>query len=235
MNNNYLVSYVNTDGKLSMRSILNKIRVITFAGFKIIFDRIVSLLGLIILLPLMIIIAIAIKIDSKGPVFFKQERTGKNGKNFKMYKFRTMVQDNDVHDLSKQDEFTRVGKFLRRLSLDEIPQLINILLFQMSFIGPRPWIPEYYENMNDTQRVRFCVRPGLTGLAQANGRNAITIFDKINYDLEYIKNYSLTQDIKIVFLTIKAVFTAQGADVGKGGIDKELKDLKKYNGKDNKK
>lgn len=231
MNNNYLLSYIDADGKVSFRTILNRIRVVTFAGIKIIFDRVVSLLGLIILSPLMLIIAIAIKLDSKGPVFFKQVRTGKKGKNFNMYKFRTMVCDNDVHDLSKEDEFTRVGKVLRRLSIDEIPQLINILLAQMSFIGPRPWIPDYFENMNETQRVRYCVRPGLTGLAQANGRNAITIFDKINYDLEYIKNYSLSQDIKIIFLTIKAVFTAHGADAGKGGIDKELRDLKKQNRK----
>ena len=233
MNNNYLVSYVDTNGKVSIRHIFDRIRVIVFAGFKIIFDRLMSLLGLIILSPLMIIICIAIKLDSKGPIFFRQVRTGKNGKPFKMYKFRTMVADNDMYDLSKNDEFTRVGKILRRTSLDEIPQLINILVAQMSFIGPRPWIPDYFENMNETQRVRYCVRPGLTGLAQANGRNAITIFDKINYDLEYIKNYSFSQDLKVIILTIKAVFTARGADAGKGGIDKDIRDLKKQNGKGN--
>ena len=231
MNNNYLLSYIDTDGKVSIRSIFNKVRVVSFAAIKIIFDRVISLLGLIILSPLMFIIAIAIKLDSKGPILFRQDRTGKNGKIFTMYKFRTMVASNDVHDLSKQDEFTRVGRLLRRLSLDEIPQLINILIAQMSFIGPRPWIPEYFENMNDIQRTRYCVRPGLTGLAQVNGRNAITIFDKINYDLEYIKNYSLSQDIKIIFLTIVAVFTARGADAGKGGIDQDLKALRKRNRK----
>lgn len=231
MNNNYLLNYVDIDGKVSIRNFFEKIRVVTFAGIKIIFDRVMSLLGLIILLPVMIIIAIAIKLDSKGPVFFKQVRTGKNGKNFNMYKFRTMVKDNDVHDFSKKDQFTRVGKILRRLSIDEIPQLINILLAQMSFIGPRPWIPDYFDNMNEVQRTRYCVRPGLTGLAQANGRNAITIFDKINYDLEYIKNYSLSQDIKIVFLTIKAVFTAHGADAGKSGIEEDIRELKEFNKK----
>ena len=102
---------------------------------------------------------------------------------------------------------------------------------QMSFIGPRPWIPDYFDNMNDIQRHRYCIRPGLTGLAQVNGRNAITIFDKIKYDLEYIENYSFTQDIKIVFLTVKAVFGAKGVDAGKGGIKKDISDLKKYNKK----
>lgn len=99
----------------------------------------------------------------------------------------------------------------------------------MSFIGPRPWIVDYFNCMNKTQRRRYDVRPGLTGLAQVNGRNNISIIDKINYDLQYIKNYSLQQDIMIVFLTIKAVFSGKGADAGKDTIKKELSDLKKYN------
>ena len=177
----------------------------------------------------MIIIAIAIKIDSKGPVLFKQERTGKGGKNFHVLKFRTMVANNDVHDFSKKDQHTKVGKFLRKTSLDELPQLISIFIGKMSFIGPRPWIPDYYENMNEYQRHRCDVRPGLTGLAQCMGRNNITIFEKIEYDLQYIKNYSLHQDLKIIFLTIKCVFTGSGADAGKGTIENELKDLKKKN------
>ena len=177
----------------------------------------------------MIIIALIIKIDSKGPVLFRQIRTGKRGKTFTMYKFRTMIANNDVHDFSKADQHTKFGKVLRRYSLDELPQLISIATGKMSFIGPRPWITDYYDNMNEIQRHRYDVRPGLTGLAQVMGRNAITIFDKIKYDLEYIKNYSLSQDIKIIFLTIKAVFTAKGADAGKSGIEKDINDLKKIN------
>lgn len=229
MNDNYIEKYVDIDGNVTFRKVISRIRMILFAGTKFIFDRLLAIIGLIILSPLMLIIAIIIKLDSKGPILFRQVRTGKRGKNFTMYKFRTMVANNDVHDFSKADQHTKFGKFLRKSSLDELPQLISIATGKMSFIGPRPWIPDYYDNMNDIQRNRYAVRPGLTGLAQVMGRNAITIFDKIKYDLEYIKNYSLIQDIKIIFLTIKAVFTAHGVDAGKETIKNELEDLKKYN------
>lgn len=229
MNDSYVQKFVDIDGKVVLRKAFAKFRIILFAGFKFLFDRIVATIGLILCLPLLIIISIAIKLDSKGPILFKQERTGKKGKNFYVYKFRTMVANNDVRDFSKADEHTKVGKILRATSLDEIPQLFSIAIGKMSFIGPRPWIPDYYENMTEVQRNRCAVRPGLTGLAQVNGRNNITIFDKINYDLEYIKNYSLIQDIKIVFLTIKVVFTGSGADAGKGTIHDEIEDLKKQN------
>ena len=179
----------------------------------------------------MIIIALLIKLDSKGPVLFRQERTGKNGKVFTLYKFRTMNVDNDVHNFDECDKHTRIGKILRKCSLDELPQLINILKFDMSFIGPRPWITDYWDNMNEEQRRRNVVRPGITGLAQAMGRNNISIFDKINYDLEYINNYSFFMDIKVILLTIKSVLTGSGADAGKDTIQKELNDLKKYNNK----
>ena len=228
MNENYFERYIDINGNVCIRKTAARIRMIFFAGTKFLFDRIMAVIGLVLLSPLMLIISIAIKMDSKGPVFFKQERTGKNGKNFYMYKFRSMVKDNDVHDFSKGDKHTRVGKFLRKTSLDEIPQLFSIAIGKMSFIGPRPWIPDYFNNMNEVQRHRYCVRPGLTGLAQANGRNAITIQDKIKYDLEYIEKYSLKQDLKVILLTIKAVFTAKGADAGKGGIEKDIDDLKGY-------
>ncbi len=229
MKDNYLLYYVGVNGKMNQRTKLQHFWVVSFAGIKFLFDRIAAFLGLILFSPLMIIIAITIKLDSKGPILFKQERTGKWGKNFYIYKFRTMVVGNNVHDFSKADEHTKVGKVLRKLSLDELPQLISILKGDMSFIGPRPWIPDYYNNMNEEQRHRFDVRPGLTGLAQCMGRNDLTIFEKINYDLEYIKCYSLYQDIKIIFLTIKCVFTSKGADAGKGTIKKEIRDLKKHN------
>lgn len=228
MHESYIDTYVDLEGHISHRETLEKIMVIIFAGIKFLFDRIVATIGLIIASPIMLLIAIAIKLDSKGPVVFKQERTGKGGKNFYIYKFRTMVANNDVHDFSKADAHTKVGKILRKTSLDELPQLFSIAIGKMSFIGPRPWIPDYFDNMTEIQRHRYDVRPGLTGLAQAMGRNNITIFDKINYDLEYIKNYSLYQDVKVVFLTIKTVFTASGADAGKNTIKNELRDLKRH-------
>lgn len=227
----YLDYYMDTDGNVSKRSLAQTIRIKIFAGTKFIFDRLLAILGLVIASPLMLIIAIAIKLDSKGDILFRQLRTGKNGKNFNVYKFRTMVQSNDVHDFKKSDEHTRVGKILRKTSLDELPQLFSIAIGKMSFIGPRPWITDYYDNMNEEQKRRYAVRPGLTGLAQAMGRNNISIFKKIEYDLEYINNYSLYQDIKIIFLTIKAVFSGSGADAGKGTIQKELDDLAKQNNK----
>ena len=195
--------------------------------FKRLFDIVVSLIGIVIASPIMLIIAIAIKLDSEGPVIFKQERTGKYGKNFMMWKFRTMAANNDVRDKSKADQHTKVGTFLRRTSLDELAQLFSILTGKMSFIGPRPWIPEYFENMTEQQRHRCDVTPGLTGLAQARGRNSISIFDKINNDLEYIDNYGLLEDIYVIFITIKTVLTKEGADAGKGTIHNELEDLKK--------
>lgn len=189
------------------------------------FDLIMALILVIIFLIPMIIIAILIKLDSKGPMFFKQERTGKNGKIFLLYKFRSMAVDNDVHDFNCQDKKTRVGNVLRKLSLDEFPQLINIIKGEMSFIGPRPWIPDYYENMTDYQRRRNDVLPGITGLAQVKGRNNINIIAKINYDLEYVKNFSFKQDVKIFFLTIAIVLSKEGADAGKNTIHTELEML----------
>lgn len=192
-------------------------------------DLIMAVLLLIIFLIPMLIIAVLIKIDSKGPVLFKQKRTGLKGKVFNLYKFRSMVTDNDVHDFSKGDQHTKVGNILRKTSLDELPQIINILKGEMSFIGPRPWITDYYDNMNEKQRHRNDVLPGITGLAQAKGRNNISINEKINYDLEYVKNYSFRQDVKIVFLTIKTVLSKEGADAGKNTIQNELEDLKTQN------
>ncbi len=231
MDYNYLETYMSMDGRFTQRTLFESLRIKLFAGFKFMFDRVFALLGIIITLPLMFIIALAIKLDSKGPVLFKQTRTGKHGELFTMYKFRTMVDGNDVHDFKRSDEHTKIGKFLRKTSLDELPQLFSIAIGKMSFIGPRPWIHDYYEKMNEAQRRRYAVRPGLTGLAQAMGRNNITIFEKIEYDLIYINNYSLYQDIKVIFLTIKAVFSGSGADAGKENIQKELDALSKQNNK----
>ena len=235
MNESYILHYHINDGVLEKKALLKRIQVFIYAGLKFLFDRLLAIFGLIVASPIMLIIAIAIKLDSEGPVLFKQIRTGKGGKNFYIYKFRTMIQSNDVHDFSKQDQHTRVGKILRKTSLDELPQLYSIAVARMAFIGPRPWIPDYYESMNDEQRRRTAVRPGLTGLAQVMGRNGISIFKKINYDLEYINNYSLKQDLKIIFLTIKTVFTGSNADAGKNTIKIELSDLQEQNTKTKKK
>ncbi len=229
MNGNYIETYMDLDGNINRRILIKQISILLFAGIKFGFDRLMAIIGIILASPLMLIIAIIIKMDSKGPVLFKQKRTGKNGKIFTMYKFRTMVENNDVHDFSKEDEHTKIGKILRKTSLDELPQLFSIAIGNMSFIGPRPWIPEYYESMNVAQRHRYDVRPGLTGLAQVMGRNNISILKKIEYDLTYIKNYSLYQDLVIIVLTIKAVFVGSGADAGKETIKNELEDLKRYN------
>ena len=197
-----------------------------YSVVKRIFDTTVALFGLIVASPIMLIIALAIKLDSEGPVIFKQKRTGKYGKVFEVWKFRTMAANNDVHNFKKADQHTKVGTFLRKTSLDELPQLFNIVFGQMSFIGPRPWITDYFDNMNEEQRHRVDVTPGMSGLAQAKGRNNISIFDKINYDLEYIDNYGLIEDIKVVLLTIKTVLSKEGADAGKNTIQTELEDLK---------
>lgn len=226
-NLNFIKNYIEKDGNIKKRIFIDQILVFLFSFIKFLFDKIFSFVLLILLLPLLIIISIMIKLDSKGPILYKQVRTGKYGKNFNIYKFRTMIVDNDVSKLDVSDKYTKFGDFLRKTSLDELPQLFLIMTGKMSFIGPRPWIPEYYDKMNDIERHKYDVLPGLTGLAQVNGRNNINVFEKINYDLLYIKNYSLIQDIKIVFLTIKTLFDKTGVNAGKNTIKKELNDLSK--------
>ena len=194
--------------------------------FKRLLDVMISFFVLLVFLIPIILIAIAIKLDSKGPAIFKQVRTGYKGKNFNLYKFRSMTQDNDVLNTNSENKLTRVGKFIRKTSLDELPQLINVLKGDMALIGPRPWIIEYYQNFTDNQKRRVDVLPGITGLAQAVGRNNLTIFEKIKYDLEYVDNYSLKMDIKVIFLTIKTVLSKTGAELSKSGIHDELSDLR---------
>ena len=201
------------------------IKIFKYGAFKRGIDLLFSMLMLLLLLPLFLLVAVVIKLDSAGPVFFRQERTGKNGKVFKIMKFRSMVADNDVRDASCEDKYTRFGKILRRTSVDELPQLINVLKGEMAFIGPRPWVPEYFENMNERERGRVMVRPGITGLAAAKGRNDLSIFEKINYDLEYVANYSLRQDVKIIFWTAKTVLSKEGAEAGKQKVHNEIAEL----------
>ncbi len=202
-----------------------------YSVIKRLLDVVISLTGLILLSPLFIILAIMIKCEDGGTVFFRQSRTGQFGEEFKMFKFRSMVMNNDMNDLSTEDKYTKIGKIIRNLSLDELAQLINVLKGDMSLIGPRPWIPEYYESMVNTQRVRTLVRPGITGLAQANGRNGITIFKKIKYDVKYVEKFSIVMDIIVIFETIKAIFRHDSEEVnaGKSGIHDELAELKASN------
>lgn len=210
----------------SKKSTGYKVKFVTYSIFKRVIDFTIALIGLIIASPIMLLVALAIKLESKGPALFTQIRTGKYGRPFKLYKFRSMAVDNDVHDFSKGDQHTKVGTFIRKTSLDELPQLINILKGDMSFIGPRPWITDYYDNMNEVQRHRCDVLPGITGLAQAKGRNTLSIFDKIGYDLAYINEYSLYSDVKVIILTIATVLSKKGADAGKGTIQNEIESLK---------
>lgn len=202
-----------------------------YSVLKRILDLVFSTIGLILLSPLFLILAILIKREDGGDVFFKQTRTGQFGKEFKMYKFRSMVMDNDVHDLKSEDKYTKVGKFIRNTSIDELAQLINVFKGDMSLIGPRPWITDYYENMIKTQRVRTLVKPGITGLAQANGRNGITIFEKIGYDVEYVKKFSIVTDVRVIGETIRAALRHDSEEVnaGKAGIHDELAELKADN------
>jgi len=166
---------------------------------KRIIDIVISFIALIILSPIYLVISILIKIIDKGQIFYKQDRTGKEGNVFKIYKFRTM----------KNGKVTKLGKFLRMTSLDEIPQFYNVLKGDMSIVGPRPWIPDYYENFNENQKKRTVVKPGLVGLAQVNGRRKINVFDKINYDIKYVKKVSLWLDLKIIIKSLKIIVTKQ--------------------------
>ena len=193
---------------------------------KRIFDLVGGTVLFVLLSPAFAIIAIVIKLDSRGPVFYRQARTGLGGNDFMCMKFRTMAADNDVHDRSAEDRMTTSGKILRRFSLDELPQLIHVIRGEMSFIGPRPWITDYYKHMTADQRRRNSVRPGITGLAQAHGRNHLSIHEKIAYDLEYIDHMSLREDIKVIFVTIRSIFDESSVNVGRGGIHEELDALR---------
>lgn len=181
------------------------------------FDLTVSLVLLLILIaiPVMIVIPIVIRLTSKGPAVFTQERMGKGGKVFRIYKFRTMRIPEDSYDengnmLEPKQRITKVGKFLRKTSLDELMQLFNVINGTMSFVGPRPTLPYQAERYNERQKKRHDMRPGITGWAQVNGRNDLTWSEKIEYDVEYIEKFSLWFDIKIFFKTVAVVLKQDG-------------------------
>lgn len=175
-------------------------------------DFLIAALSIIIFSPLLIILAILVRVKLGGPVIFKQERPGLNGKVFKLYKFRTMTDAKDENGNLLDDEYrlTSFGKKLRSTSLDELPELYNILKGDMSIVGPRPLLVKYLPLYNDEQKRRHDVRPGLTGLAQVSGRNAITWTEKFNKDIEYVDNVSLGLDISIFIKTIYCVLKKEG-------------------------
>lgn len=180
--------------------------------FKRPMDLILSLLALIILSPLIIIVAVLVRIKLGSPVFFKQRRPGLNGRIFTLYKFRTMTDEKDANGELLPDSLrlTKFGSKLRATSLDELPELFNIIKGDMSIVGPRPLLVQYLELYNDHQKRRHEVRPGLTGYAQVNGRNAIGWQNKLTLDVEYVDNVSFIGDWKIILLTVKKVFMKEG-------------------------
>jgi len=180
--------------------------------FKPILDFIISFKVLIVLSPVLLVVIILLAIVNKGNPFFFQNRPGKDERIFKIVKFRTMTNERDKNGvlLPDGDRLTGIGKFVRKTSMDEIPQLINILMGDMSLIGPRPLLPEYLPIYNESQKKRHSVRPGITGWAQVNGRNAISWNKKLDYDVWYVENISFPLDMKILFKTIKKVIISEG-------------------------
>ena len=176
------------------------------------FDFILSLMAIIVLSPILLIVGVLVRFKLGSPVLFKQKRPGLKEKIFTMYKFRTMTDEKDENGelLPDSVRLTKFGRMLRSTSLDEFPELFNILKGDMSIVGPRPLLIQYLELYNDHQKRRHEVRPGLSGHAQVNGRNAISWEDKFNLDVEYVDNVSFIGDWKIIFLTIKKVFIKEG-------------------------
>lgn len=179
---------------------------------KRILDIISSLLAIIILSPLLAVTAVLVKTKLGSPVLFKQERPGKDEKIFTLIKFRTMTDERDENGELLPDEvrLTKFGKFLRSTSIDELPELFNILKGDMSVIGPRPLLVKYLPRYNEHQHRRHEVRPGLSGWAQVNGRNSISWEEKFDLDVEYVDNYSLSKDINILFMTVMSVIKRDG-------------------------
>lgn len=198
-------------------------------------DFVVALLIAIIFGIPMIIIAILIRLEDGGPAIFKQMRMGKDLKPFEMYKFRTMIVNRKELEgkISHDKMTTKIGKWLRKTSLDELPQIFNILKGEMSFIGPRPWVLEYYEWLTPKQKKRNKVLPGISGLAQVKGRNGISVLKKIEYDMQYVNHFGFKQDLKIIINSIRVVLEKKDYEITEVGIKDEI-DMLKNNPKKNK-
>lgn len=176
------------------------------------FDICVALIGLVLALPLLAVLALAIRVRLGGPVFFKQERPGKNGKPFRMVKFRTMLHltDGEGNPLPDDQRMTKLGKLLRATSLDELPELWNVLKGDMSLVGPRPLLMDYLPLYSAEQFRRHEVRPGITGWAQVNGRNTLSWEERFKLDVWYVDNQSFWLDLKILILTVRKVLIREG-------------------------
>lgn len=194
--------------------------------FKRILDFIFAIVLFIITLPILLVVGMLVGIYFGFPIIFKQKRPGKDEKEFTLYKFRTMTDAKGENGelLPDDKRLTKFGLFLRSTSLDELPELINIIKGDMSFVGPRPLLTEYLDLYNEEQRHRHDVRPGLTGLAQVNGRNLLGWEERFNYDIEYVKNINFSEDIKIIFKTIFLVVTRKGVS------SSNSKTMEKFNG-----
>jgi undecaprenyl phosphate N,N'-diacetylbacillosamine 1-phosphate transferase len=183
------------------------------------------------LLPVFLIVALLIKIQSPGEVFYRQIRIGKNHKPFKIYKFRSMVKDAEFKGAGLYMEgendarITSIGKFIRKTSVDELPQIINVLMGDMSIVGPRPMIEIMYSKLSQIQKERSSMLPGITGLAQVNGRNDLKWSKRIEYDIQYCKEFTIALDIKIIFKTVKVIFTHEGVRMDQS--EEEIDDLSK--------
>ncbi|MCR5106645.1 MAG: sugar transferase [Lachnospiraceae bacterium] len=203
---------------------------------KRILDIILSLTAIVILSPILLLLAVIVRIKLGSPVLFHQDRPGYKGKIFHMYKFRSMTDKRDEKGelLPDEERLTPFGKKLRSTSLDELPELFCILKGDMSIVGPRPLLVRYLPLYNERQSHRHDVRPGLTGLAQVNGRNSITWEDKFEYDVEYTENYSFLMDVRIIFMTVANVLKRDGIspegaatmDYFMGSGNKDDKDIK---------
>ncbi len=194
---------------------------------KRVFDCLISGVALIVLSPIILITAILVRVKLGSPVIFKQKRPGKNERIFELYKFRSMTDDRDVEGnlLPDSVRLTSFGRVLRSTSLDELPELVNIFKGDMSIVGPRPLAVQYLPFYNDEERKRHSVLPGLTGLAQVHGRNATTWEERFAYDIKYVQNITLFEDIRIILETIKVVFDRSG--IGERGVDSPI-DFDKY-------
>lgn len=209
-----------------------------YKGFiKRMLDLIFSLTLIILLSPIFLIISLLIKIEDGGPVFYKQKRIGYKNKVFTIFKFRSMnvMNEQDELKVNQRERITKIGNFLRKTSLDELPQLINILKGEMSFVGPRPWTTDLLPYYTENQRKRHNVKPGITGLAQTSGRNCINILERIKYDLEYVKNVTFINDLIICFKTIgilaSAIFSKTKLPEKQGDRINDLQILKNQNRK----
>lgn len=190
---------------------------------KRLFDFISAFLMLAVLLPLIFLIGLLVKVKLGSPVLFKQQRPGLHGKPFNLYKFRTMTNETDQfgHYLSDEVRLTAFGRFLRKYSLDELPQLMNVLKGELSFVGPRPLLMEYLPLYTEEQAKRHLVRPGITGWAQVNGRNTITWDEKFMFDVWYVNHHTFFLDVKIILLTIMKVIRSEGINQqGKATIER---------------